>query len=243
MNAPKRKALIIGCGVAGPAVALFLTRAGLDVEVFEARSAAEEDVGFFLNLAPNGMNVLKTLGIDRRVEQGGFPATGITFFNGTGRQIGALDNSRDGERYGARGLVVKRAELGGALRIEVARQGLPVAFGKKLRDVEVAGEGGVAVRLEDGTVTQGDLLIGCDGIHSRARQLVFPESPKPKYLGTVDCGGFAYLPELRRLSGPQVLTFGKRAFFGYVVKPSGEVYWFSNAPWPRQPGRAELRAL
>ena len=59
MNAPERKALIIGCGVAGPAVALFLKRAGLHAEVFEARSAAAEDAGFFLNLAPNGMNVLK----------------------------------------------------------------------------------------------------------------------------------------------------------------------------------------
>lgn len=81
-----RKALIIGGGVAGPAVALFLKRAGLDVEVFEARSTAEEDAGFFLNLAPNGMNVLKTLGIDRRIEPDGFPATGIAFFNGVGHQ-------------------------------------------------------------------------------------------------------------------------------------------------------------
>lgn len=238
-----RKALIIGGGVAGPAVALFLKRAGLDVEVFEARSTAEEDAGFFLNLAPNGMNVLKTLGIDRRLEPEGFPATGIAFFNGVGHQIGALDNSLDGERYGARGLVVKRAELQGALQGEAKRQGISIAFGKKLRDVEVLGEGGVIVHLEDGTRAQGDLLLCCDGIYSRTRQLVFPDAPKPTYLGMIDCGGFAHLPELRHLSGPQVMTFGKRAFFGYVVKPSGEVYWFSNVPWPREPGRAELSAL
>lgn len=243
MNAPPRKALISGCGVAGSAVALFLKRAGLQVEVFEARSAAEEDAGFFLNLAPNGMNVLKTLGIDRRLEPEGFPATGIIFFNGVGHQIGALDNSRDGERYGARGLIVKRAELQGALRGEVTRQGIPVSFDKKLTGVETPGGQGVVVHFEDGTTARGDLLLGCDGIHSRTRRLVLPDAPTTAYLGLIDCGGFAHVPELRHLSGPQVMTFGKRAFFGYVVKPSGEAYWFSNVPWPQEPERGELAAL
>lgn len=243
MQLSTKKALIIGCGIAGPAVALFLKRAGLDTEVYEARSAAAEDAGFFLNLAPNGMNVLKTLGIDQRLEAEGFPATGISFFDRHGKQVGALDNSLDAQRYGARGLVVKRAKLQDVLRGEVERQGIPISFDKKLRDVDVIGEQGVVVHFDDGTSAKGDLLICCDGIHSRTRQLIFPESPKPSYLGMIDCGGFAYLPELRHLSGPQIMTFGKRAFFGYVVKPSGEVYWFSNVPWPKEPERNELSAL
>lgn len=240
---PTKKALIIGCGVAGPAVALFLKRAGLDAEVYEARSAAEEDAGFFLNLAPNGMNVLKTLGIDHHLEREGFAATGISFFNRKGKQIGALDNSLDKARYGVRGSVVKRSELQGVLRREVEQQGVASFFDKKLEAVEVLGERSVVAHFRDGTTARGDLLICCDGIHSRGRQLVFPESPKPAYLGMIDCGGFAHLPELRHHSGPQRMTFGTRAFFGYVVKPSGEVYWFSNVPWPGEPGRDELGTL
>lgn len=239
----QRKALIIGCGITGPAVALFLKRAGLQAEVYEARSAAEEDAGFFLYMAPNGMNVLKTLGVDHLLEPEGFPATGITFFNRRGKQIGALDNSLDGERYGARGLVVKRAELHGVLRGEMKRRNIPVLFNKKFLDVTFPPTGGVRARFEDGTTAQGDLLLCCDGIYSRTRQLVFPESPKPSYLGMMDCGGFAYMPELRHLTGPQIMTFGQRAFFGYVVKPSGEVYWFSNVPWPHEPTRDELNDL
>ena len=63
-----RQALIIGGGVAGPALALFLQRAGIASAIFEARSAAEEDAGYFLNLGPNGVNVLKLLGIDIQAE-------------------------------------------------------------------------------------------------------------------------------------------------------------------------------
>jgi 2-polyprenyl-6-methoxyphenol hydroxylase-like FAD-dependent oxidoreductase len=36
MNRPGRKALIIGCGIAGPVVALFLQRAGIEAEIYEA---------------------------------------------------------------------------------------------------------------------------------------------------------------------------------------------------------------
>jgi 2-polyprenyl-6-methoxyphenol hydroxylase-like FAD-dependent oxidoreductase len=37
MSVEKRKALIIGSGIAGPAVAMFLQRAGIDAEVYEAQ--------------------------------------------------------------------------------------------------------------------------------------------------------------------------------------------------------------
>lgn len=46
MNRPVRKALIIGCGVAGPTVALFLQRAGIEAEIYEAR-ASSTDYGAF----------------------------------------------------------------------------------------------------------------------------------------------------------------------------------------------------
>jgi len=39
------------------------------------------------------------------------------------------------------------------------------------------------------------------------------------------------------------MVFGKRAFFGYAVNPSGEVWWFANPPRADEPGRAELAAI
>ena len=40
-SVPRPRALIVGGGVAGPALALFLQRAGVEATIFEARSAAE----------------------------------------------------------------------------------------------------------------------------------------------------------------------------------------------------------
>ena len=65
------RALIIGAGVAGPAAAMFLTRAGWDVEVFEAESEPDPFEGLFLNVATNGSAVLAQLGLrDRLVADG-----------------------------------------------------------------------------------------------------------------------------------------------------------------------------
>src|SRR5215469_12169535 len=64
MNSSARKALIIGCGVAGPVVALFLRKAGIEAEIYEARAESTDYGGSFLNMACNGLGVLGTLGLD-----------------------------------------------------------------------------------------------------------------------------------------------------------------------------------
>jgi 2-polyprenyl-6-methoxyphenol hydroxylase-like FAD-dependent oxidoreductase len=38
------------------------------------------------------------------------------------------------------------------------------------------------------------------------------------------------------------MIFGRRAFFGYLVAPHDEVWWFSNLPWRPEPAAADLRA-
>ncbi len=236
------KVLIIGGGFAGTTLALFLKFAGIEAEIYEAREASDLDAGAFLFIAPNGMNVLKELGLGATLEQHGFPITGITFYNGQGKTIGKLDNRFDKERYGVRGHVFKRKDIFKVLRDEAQRQGIPIHFGKRLEQVSRTTTRIEAI-FQSGTTATGDLLIGADGINSSTRQVILPTSPKPNYAGLVDTGGFAQLSNLRHLTGPQHMMFGKRAFFGYMVKPSGEVYWFSNVPWQKEPTRAELNAI
>ena len=57
----EEKSLIIGCGIAGPAVAPFLKRAGVEAEIYETQTTPED---YALSLASNGVGVLKTPGLD-----------------------------------------------------------------------------------------------------------------------------------------------------------------------------------
>lgn len=239
----KKKALIIGGGIAGPAAAIALKRAGIDATVCEARSASMDEAGAFLNLAPNGINVLKTLGVEHRLATEGFASQAILLFNAKGKPIGKLDSSDEEQRYGARNMMLKRSVLHKALREEALEQGIQIEFGKRLTDIEVTAAQQVIAHFEDGTTATGDFLIGCDGLHSRTRQIILPDSPKPRYTGVIDCGGFADGSAVRPTTIAQHMTFGKRAFFGYIPKPDGEVWWFSNVAWPEEPTREDLKAI
>lgn len=226
-----RSAVIIGGGIAGPVAAMALQRAGVEAEVYEGRAGRTDEAGAFLGLAPNGMNVLRTLGIDRRVESYGFMSPGMAFANARGKRIGTIDVDI---------LVIKRGLLHRALREEAASRGIRMHFGKRLERIDLAPSAFVA-HFADGTSAHGDFLLGCDGLHSRTRQVILPDGPAPSYTGMVDCGGFAQLPPSG--SAVQHMTYGHNAFFGHMQHPSGEVYWFSNVAWPEEPSRSELEAV
>ena len=236
-----RKALIIGCGIAGPVVALFMQRAGITAEIYEARDAPDDYAGAWLQVASNGLDVLTTLGVDRQITADGFPCPNIVLYSGTGKQLGQVPNgARTG--HGSTSVVVKRGALQGVLREEAQRRGIPIQFGKKLQNIEVTATGSVIAYFEDGSQAHGDFIIGADGLHSRTRRLMLPDAPVPSYTGLIGYGGFTRSTAVAPTPGEQRMIFGKRAFFGYLVQQSGDVWWFSNVPQPREPARSDLAA-
>jgi 2-polyprenyl-6-methoxyphenol hydroxylase-like FAD-dependent oxidoreductase len=69
------RALIVGGGIAGPAVALFLQRGGIEPLIFEAYSEPATIGGGF-QIAPNGMRVMRALGLaDQVASAGALPAS------------------------------------------------------------------------------------------------------------------------------------------------------------------------
>jgi 2-polyprenyl-6-methoxyphenol hydroxylase-like FAD-dependent oxidoreductase len=233
-----KQVLIIGGGIAGPALALFLQRAGMSPVIYEAYPKGAEAVGAFLNLGPNGMNVLETLGVAEAVRQVGFPCAGNRFYNNAGKAIGELEFNPN-HRFGQGSVMIKRGLLHQVLRQAVSAAGIPIEFNKRLTTY-TEGEG-VTAQFEDGTVAHGDLLMGCDGLHSRVRQTMLPNAPQPTYTGVMDFGGFAQAPTLPP-SEMTHMVFGKRAFFSYFVTPTGEIYWFGNYAQATAPLRGNAGA-
>jgi FAD-dependent urate hydroxylase len=229
------KVLITGGGIAGPVLAMFLQRAGLEPVVYEGRSTPDDRAGAFLNLAPNGLAVLDTLGVGDEIRGSGTPTTSIAFLNHRGKKLGENPEKT---------LLLKRGRLNGALRDAAVGRGIPFAFGKRLEDVEVPTKGVVA-RFEDGTEAEGDFLIGCDGIRSLTRRAVFPEAPGPRYTGVIDCGAFVDGSgiDVPPPDGVMRMTFGREGFFGYQVDRSGEIYWFQNFHQAAEPVRRELDGI
>jgi 2-polyprenyl-6-methoxyphenol hydroxylase-like FAD-dependent oxidoreductase len=230
----KKKALIVGGGISGPVLAMFLQRAGIEPFVYEGRREPDDEAGYFMNLAPNGVAVLDTLGVKDEVLRYGAPTTSIVFQNHRGKKLGENPHAT---------ILIKRGLLNKALREAAIRRGVPVEFGKRLVDVRVTAERGAIARFEDGSEAEGDLLVGCDGIHSRTRRSIMPDAPEPRYAGMIDSGGFARATSVPPSGGVMRMTFGTKGFFGYQVVGSGEVYWFENLQEPDEPDREKLEAI
>ncbi|MGN7862397.1 FAD-dependent monooxygenase [Microbacterium sp. 22303] len=234
------KAIIIGGGVAGPAAALFLRRAGWEAEIFEARPAPDAFGGLFLNVATNGLAVLDTLGLKNRLLEAGHLCPYMEMSSGRGRMLGTVPNGPAGEPE--RGSVVVRREwLNSVLREATAEAGIPLTWGARLDRIEETASG-VTAHFADGTRAIGDILIGCDGVGSPTRRWIDPTAPDPTYAGLLSIGGFARVEGLAPTPLTQHMVFGSRGFFGYLVRDDGTAYWFAN-PARAERDRDELRAV
>jgi len=83
------------------------------------------------------------------------------------------------------------------LREEAARQGIQVEYHKRLKDLATVDGEEILASFQDGTTAQGDFLVGADGVHSRAREVIFPGALGPSYLGVLGVGGFVAPSVLR----------------------------------------------
>jgi 2-polyprenyl-6-methoxyphenol hydroxylase-like FAD-dependent oxidoreductase len=230
-----RRVVIVGCGIAGPALGIFLRRVGIEAIICERRASEAVDEGLFLGVAPNGMNVLAELGVRQRIEAVSVPCDGFVFLNARGRVIGAIDRRHDEAQFGARLQMIRRGDLHRVLTAGAREAGVQVEFGRALTEIERTDPSTVVARLADGAHEAGDILIGCDGIRSRVRQLTLPDAAEPAYSGLVDFGGITDF-EVPIPTGLNVMVFGRRAFFGAFKTPTGELWWFHNSGEKRPDG-------
>jgi 2-polyprenyl-6-methoxyphenol hydroxylase-like FAD-dependent oxidoreductase len=232
----------VGGGIAGPAAAMALRRAGIEAAIYEAREAGADEAGAFLTLASNGLDAMRAIDAHRLALSEGFPTPRMEIRSGTGKHLGEVPNG-GALPDGTVSQTLKRSDLYRVLRDEAVRRGVHVEFGKRLLEAEVAPEGEIVARFEDGTEAEGDLLIGADGVHSRTRRIIDPSAPEARYVPVLNIGGYARGVRVEAEPGTFRMVFGKRAFFGYAVHPSGEVWWFANPPRAEEPTRAELAAI
>ncbi|WP_191256370.1 FAD-dependent oxidoreductase [Amycolatopsis oliviviridis] len=235
------KVLIAGGGIAGTITAIALHETGHEPVIHEAYDRTAEGVGAFLTLAVNGLDALAPLGLKCLVKDLGFATPRIKMHLGNGREL--ADFALGGQlEDGTVSQTVLRSDLYVALRDEAVRRGIEVRYGKRLADARDTG-GGVRATFEDGSASEGDLLVGADGLRSRVREIIDPRAPSPRYVPLLNTGGLAEGLRLDDEPGVMHMTFGKRLFFAHVVHPDGGVWWFANVPRKQDPSQAELAAM
>ncbi len=233
MTQRPRKALIIGAGIAGPVTAIFLKRAGIDAEVYEAWPCAT-GIGGALQIAPNGMHVLAELGLADEMIRRGSVADSFDFYSQSGRPLGSINRNMQA-RFGQPAVNMCRASLNEMLIDKAWCANAALHFEKRLARIEDRGDQPVVAHFTDGTSAEGDFVIGADGVHSAVRAHVIPDGPRPFDTGLIGFGGFVPRALLAgRSIGQRVeTTFGQSGYFGYGFcssEPDAGVMWWSTQP-------------
>lgn len=159
------KITVIGAGIGGLTAALALRRQGASVTVLEQAEAISE-VGAGLQITPNGVAVLQALGLADDLAWCSQRARAVVLrSHRRGAEVLRLD--LDEYAAGLRYYFVHRSDLIGILAGAARREGVQVRLLQKVERVEPGPQ--PVVHLGNGAQCGGDLVVGADGLHSKAR--------------------------------------------------------------------------
>jgi salicylate hydroxylase len=208
--------LIAGAGLGGLTAALALLQRGHRVRVFE-QAAELKEVGAGVQIGPNGSRLLIALGLQEAMERVVCVPIGREFrLWNTGQAWPSFDRGVLAvQRFGAPNWTVHRGDFHGVL-LDAVRAADPDAVQAGNACVGFEQDGRRAtIRLANGEIATGDVLIGADGVHSVIRQQMFGDG-RAEFTGIMAWRGLVpmqRLPEYqRRLYGNAWLGVG-----GHVV--------------------------
>ncbi|KAF8581960.1 FAD/NAD(P)-binding domain-containing protein [Ramaria rubella] len=197
--------VIVGCGLGGLAAAFTLSKAGHRVTILESAPALGE-VGAGIQVTPNLSRLLIRWGLGPALERTAVEPDAIVFRRySTGEKVGYTQWRTMRRDYGSPYYHIHRADFHRLLFDLVAdTQDVTLRLNSTVNHLDPKGKDGRPnVRLSNGEVVHGDLIIGADGIKSMIREVVIgkPDSPTATgdaaYRALVPCSELEKDPDLR----------------------------------------------
>jgi 2-polyprenyl-6-methoxyphenol hydroxylase-like FAD-dependent oxidoreductase len=165
--------LISGAGVAGPALAYWLRRAGISPTVVE-RAPEPRGGGQAVDIRGAAVEVAARTGILDQVRKERTQTRGMSYVSSSGKRLASMNAA-----FG----VIDEADVeiarGDLTRIlyEAARDDVEYIFGDSVTGLSEEGDG-VRVAFERAPSRSFDLVAGADGLHSAVRAAVFGDEAR-----------------------------------------------------------------
>jgi 5-methylphenazine-1-carboxylate 1-monooxygenase len=212
---------IIGGGIGGLALALYLERAKIACTVYES-SASFSELGVGINLQPHAIRTLGELGLVEALAKVSVEPRELRFFNRHGQLIHTEPVGRSAGYHWPQ-FSIHRGDLHDILLAAVKERLGPDAVRPGQRCVRVD-QDEARVRIswrspEDAPIapTSADVAIACDGVHSTLRRQFYPDEGAFAFGGiNMWRGSTRYRPIL---TGATVALAGALSFGKLVIYP------------------------
>jgi 2-polyprenyl-6-methoxyphenol hydroxylase-like FAD-dependent oxidoreductase len=181
--------VIVGGGIGGLTLALMLHARGIPCQVYEASSRIRE-LGVGINVLPHAIAELDALGLLERLDEVAVRTHELIYANRFGQEIWREPRGLEAG-YQVPQFSIHRGRLQGVLHAAVVeRLGRRAVHTGHVFTGFRQGEGGVKARFRkragsSQTTAEGDILVGCDGIHSTLRRRLYPGEPGLKWNGVL----------------------------------------------------------
>ncbi|MDI6101250.1 FAD-dependent monooxygenase [Actinoplanes sp. NEAU-A12] len=170
------RVLISGAGIAGPALAFWLHRAGASVTVVE-RTAAPRPGGHAVDVRGVARTVVERMGLRERIREHQVDERGLAIVDAAGRRLAEMPADAFGGEGAVAEIEIARGDLARILLDATA--GVDYRFGDRITGID-----GAEVTFASGGRERYDVIVGADGVHSATRRMVFgPDQRFVRYLG------------------------------------------------------------
>jgi 2-polyprenyl-6-methoxyphenol hydroxylase-like FAD-dependent oxidoreductase len=166
----KRTVLVSGAGVAGPALAFWLTRYGFTTTVVE-RAPTLRSGGHAIDIRGAAREVAERMDVMAEIKQARVDWRGMSYIDDTGKRRASLPAELVGMRGELAQIEIQRGDL---VRIfhAASQEGVEYIFDDSITALSQDDEG-VKVTFANSSPRVFDLVVGADGSRSRVRALAF----------------------------------------------------------------------
>ena len=171
------RVLISGASIAGPVLAHWLTRYGVDVTVVERSPVLRKTGGHAIDLFRPAMEITERMGVLPRVMARKTGTDVLEVYRPWARKPTRIDYVKLAGAMSERHVEIMRDDLS-EIYYTASRDDAEYVFDDRITSISDDGD----VTFANGSPRRFDVVVGADGLHSGVRGIVFGEVPE-RFLG------------------------------------------------------------
>ncbi|KHO17712.1 FAD-dependent monooxygenase [Mycolicibacterium setense] len=172
------KVLISGASIAGPVLAYWLSRHGVDVTVVERSPALRKTGGHAVDLFRPAMEISERMGVLPEIEAHATGTTEMVIHRPGASRPARLDYVKIIGAMSDRHVEIMRDDLS-EIYFRAGRDDVEYLFGDTITSISPDGD----VTFEHNAPRRFDVVVGADGLHSGVRRITFGDNVSESFLG------------------------------------------------------------